>query len=204
MNKDWFKKRMRIAGQTHESLAQALGRDRAVVSRILNGHQLMKPDQAEVIAEHLEAPLDEVLREAGIFSENAAPVGQPGFAEADVAPFAPEKASGSVAAMVAASVGREGAGVDIWRVKTSAMSLAGYLPGDFMLVDAHKADQCMAGDIVIAQVYDWQIGSATTLLRRWQPPVLVAASTDPKDEKVHVVDGNNVMIKGKVVASWRT
>jgi hypothetical protein len=58
------------------------------------------------------------------------------------------------------------------------------------------------GDVVIAQVYD-RGGSAKTVLRRFEPPVLVAASMDPEDWRVHVVDGNNVLIRGKVVASWR-
>jgi len=76
------------------------------------------------------------------------------------------------------------------------MALAGYLPGDFILLDSFAADRMKLGDAVIAQVYGRT--NAATVLRIWQPPVLVC----PKDQTVHVVD-NNVTIRGRVVASWR-
>jgi SOS-response transcriptional repressor LexA len=92
-------------------------------------------------------------------------------------------------------------GVDVWRVKSRAMALSGLLEGDFMLVDTHAAERVRAGDVVIAQIYTRT--GANTVLRRFEPPVLVAASADPADGRVHVVDGDNVVIRGKVVASWR-
>ena len=79
----------------------------------------------------------------------------------------------------------------------------GYMPGDYMLVDTHASERARAGDVVVAQVYDNAKGSAVTVLRRFEPPVLVAASTDPEDRRVHIVDGVNVVIRGKVVGSWR-
>lgn len=83
------------------------------------------------------------------------------------------------------------------------MILAGYAEGDFLLVDQHAASNAGAGDVVIAQVYDWDIGAASTLLRRYDPPVLSAASTDPADWRTHVVEQKNVKIMGVVKASWR-
>ena len=80
----------------------------------------------------------------------------------------------------------------------------GYMPGDYILVDTNAADRARQGDAVIAQIYDNSAGSATTLLRRFEPPVLVAASMEPDERRVHIVDGTNVIIRGKVVASWRT
>ena len=75
---------------------------------------------------------------------------------------------------------------------------------DFMLVDINAAERARPGNIVIAQSYDNQTGSATTLLRRYEPPVLVAGTPDrDQDRLIHVVDNTNVVILGVVVASWR-
>lgn len=94
-------------------------------------------------------------------------------------------------------------GMDIWQVRGNALALEGYREGDFLLVDHNAADRAKSGDIVIAQIYDWQQAAAVTVLRRYEPPVLVAAGFEPEDRKVYVVDGNNVAIKGIIIASWR-
>ena len=74
--------------------------------------------------------------------------------------------------------------------------------GDSILVDTHQGDRCRAGDIVIAQIYN-RSGGAATVLRRFEPPVLISAPPDPEALKVNVVDGDHVVIKGKVIAKWR-
>lgn len=203
MEAQWFRERLRAAGKTTQDLALAIGRDRAVVSRVLNGHQEMTPAQAEAFATVLEAPLDEVLEHAGMFSSAGARKAATGFGEADAAPWTGHAPGGRAAEPVAAALGAK-PGIDVWRVKTLALALMGYMPEDFVLVDTHQSERARPGDVVIAQVYDWSTGSASTVLRRYEPPVLVAASPDREDWRVHVVDGTNVVIRGKVVASWRT
>ena len=94
-------------------------------------------------------------------------------------------------------------GIDVWQVKSAALSLMGFMPGDYILVDTNSAERTKAGDAVVAQVHDNGKGTASIVLRRFEPPVLVAASTAAEDRRVHVVDGVNVVIKGKVIASWR-
>lgn len=79
------------------------------------------------------------------------------------------------------------------------MILDGFAEGDFMLVDQHAEPK--AGDAVIAQVYDWDRGTATTVLRRFDPPVLTAASTNPSEWKPLSIE--SVKIMGVVTASWR-
>lgn len=203
MDKDWFKMRMRQSGATTETLATAINRDRAVVSRILNGKQELKPQQAEVFAEVLDVGLDEVLAAAGMFENKSKARRAVGFSEGDAAPFDITSSKHRKDAAIAKDLGCDKSGVDVWQVKGRAMALAGYIEGDRMLVDVNAADQCKAGDVVIAQVYDWETGSANTVLRRFSPPVLTSASTNPDDQKVHVVDGSNVALRGKIIASWR-
>lgn len=205
MDMEWFKRRQQLANVTSFDLGEAIGRNRAVISRIYHGHQKMTLEQAEAFAEVLDVPLSDVLLHAGIASKETVQELNPGFAESDVAQWIPKpetEGAPDIEAMANALGGGRN-GVDIWRVKSRAMALAGYLEGDYLLVDTHQRDTCKAGDVVLAQVYDYNAGAATTIFRRYQTPVLVAASADPSEWGVHVVDHNTVVIMGKAVASWR-
>lgn len=204
MDTIWFKALQKRSGLTSFDLGEAIGRDRTVISRIINGTQRMTLEQARIFAEKLSVPLPEMLEKAGLADKGTAQQLAPGFQESDVAAWvsAPGSADDRTVPTVAEALGGGRPGVDVWRVKSQAMALAGFLAGDFMLVDAHQAERVKAGDMVIAQVYNR--AGATTVLRRFEPPVLVAASIDPSEGRVHVVDGINVVIRGKVTASWRT
>lgn len=201
MDANWFKKRQKLLGVTSFDLGTALGRDRTVVSKILSGKQPMTLEYAQGFAKVLEVSIDEILRRAGVLSADQARNLRPGFSESDAAIWLPKQ--NEPGDQIARALGADRPGVDIWEVRSMALSLAGYMPGDKLLVDAHASERCKAGDVVIAQIYNWHTGNASTVLRRFEPPVLVAASTQPDDQKVHVVDGNNVVIKGKVISSWR-
>lgn len=203
MDEKWFKLRQKIAGVTAADIAARLGRDRSAVSKIYAGQRQMSLEWAKAFAEVLEVPLDEVLKHAGVLDEATAAPLRPGFAESDVAPFRAKDGEDRQARTVAQALG-ERPGVDLWRVKSAALSLMGYMPGDLMLVDTHAAERVRQGDVVLAQVYDNTAAAAFTLLRRYEPPVLVAASPDPGDRRVHVVDGVNVVVRGRVTASWRS
>jgi len=202
MDMIWFKKMQRRAGVTSFDLGEAIKRDRSVISRIVNGSQKMTLDQARVFADLLGVPLPEMIERGGLGEKQVAQEFTPGFSESDAAVWlgGGNQAETAPVAAVAAALGAR-AGVDVWRVKSRVMALAGLMEGDFMLVDTHQSERVKAGDIVIAQVYNRT--GATTVLRRFEAPVLVAASIDPADGRVFVVDGVNVVIRGKVIASWR-
>lgn len=203
MDTIWFKALQKRSGLTSFDLGEAIGRDRTVISRIINGTQRMTLEQARIFAEKLNVPLHEMLEKAGLADKGTAQQLAPGFQESDTAQWAPGPGFGDDRDVptVAEALGGGKPGVDVWRVKSQVMALAGLLAGDFMLVDTLQAERVKAGDTVIAQVYNRT--GATTVLRRFEPPVLVAASIDPADGRVHVVDGINVVIRGKVTASWR-
>lgn len=198
----WFKQRQKIAGVTADDIARELGKDRSLVSRIYIGRQRMKLEEAQVFARVLGVPLNEVLTRAGVLDAAEAQPLASGFSESDAAPFIGQKDEERRVTEMGKCLGQR-AGVDIWRVNNAAMALAGFLPGDFLLVDTLAAERARPHDTVIAQIYNWTSGAASTVLRRLEPPVLVAASLDPDCQGVHVVDGNNVVVKGRVVASWR-
>ena len=203
MDDKWFKAQQRRVGVTAIDIANKIGRSRSNVSHILNGHQRMSLEWAKAFAEVLQQPLDVVLEKAGVTDAPTAQRVVQGFSEQDAVPWVQGFgiAETNSTKAIAAAFG-ERPGVDIWRVNSHSMLLAGLLVGDFMLVDTHQAERVRAGDTVIAQVYTRS--SATTVLRRFEPPVLVAASADPADGRVFVVDGENVVVRGKVIASWRS
>lgn len=201
MDDKWFKQQQKRVGVTAEDIAREMGRDRSMISRVYNGRQKMTLQLAKAFAKVLQVDVATVLEKAGEAGPDTAHQLRPGFSESDAVPFA---GADRKPASIAAALGMDRAGVDIWTVKGSAMALGGILPGDFLLVDTHAAERAATGDLVVAQVYDNARGTAMTLIRRYEPPVLVAASTDPKNQRVHVVDGTNVLIRGRVAASWRT
>jgi SOS-response transcriptional repressor LexA len=205
MDDKWFKAQQKKVGATAEDIAARMGRSRSNVSHILTGKQRMSLEWAKAFSEVLQVPVAEVLEHAGSIDRETAQTIRPGFAESDAVAWVPGPGLGEGAATrsIAAVMGADRPGVDIWRVKSRAMQLAGYMPDDFILVDSHAAERVRPGDVVIAQIYNNATGTAATVLRRYAPPVLIGASTDPEDARVHVVDRVNVLVRGKVVASWR-
>ena len=203
MDDKWFKTQQKRVGVTADQIADRLGRDRSVVSKILSGKQRMTLEWANAFAEVLQSDLATVLEKAGVADGQITQRVAPGFAESDATAWVPGPGLAENAPVrgVAEVLGATRPGIDIWRVKSRAMALAGLIEGDFMLVDSNQAERVRAGDVVIAQLYTRT--GANTVLRRFEPPVLVASSADPDDARVHVVDGTNVVIRGKVIASWR-
>jgi SOS-response transcriptional repressor LexA len=201
MDDKWFKQQQKRVGVTADDIAQKMGRTRANVSHILTGRQRMSLDWAKAFADVLQVPLSTVLEKAGATDAPTAQAVTPGFAESDAAPWVPgpEGFGARDVTSVSEALGGGKPGIDIWRVKGNAMAQHGFLAGDYMLVDTHQAERVKPGDTVIAQVYNRT--GATTVLRTFSPPVLISA--DPMDSHVHVVDGVNVVIRGKVTASWR-
>jgi len=205
MDDKWFKLQQKRVGVTAEDIAARMGRSRSNVSHILSGKQRMSVEWAKAFAEVLQVPVAEVLERAGAIDGKAAQTLRPGFTESDAVAWVPgpSLAEGAAVRGIAAVLGGDRPGVDIWRVRSCAMQMAGYMPDDYMLVDTHAAERVRSGDVVIAQVYNSIAATATTVLRRLLSPVLVTASADQGEATAHIVDGVNVLVRGKVVASWR-
>jgi hypothetical protein len=87
-----------------------------------------------------------------------------------------------------------------WRVTSRALDLAGFMPGDLVEFDLTD-DRPAPGEVVVAQHYSSDGRQATTLLRIYEPPYLVRASSDPDAPRrpVEVKEGR-VAIMGRF---WR-
>lgn len=99
-------------------------------------------------------------------------------------------------AVHALAAGRNG--VDAWTLKTRALELDGFLPGDVVLVDLNAAPH--HGDVVCAQVYDFGSMKAETVMRVFENAgpikILVSRTMDRSLQQSLVVDDDRVIVKG--------
>lgn len=105
---------------------------------------------------------------------------------------------GDVSAAVQA-IKRDRNGIDAWTLKSRALEMAGYIPGDILVIDLNAAPK--PGDVVCAQVYD-RTGTAETVLRLYDGTFLLAATMDPRLMTPILVD-RNVIVRGVVISSLR-
>ncbi len=177
-------------GWSQSDLAHRAGLDPSTLSRFLSAGgegRALRP-----------ATLARIERATGLsFAGDLAPA-DGGFAEAEALPLADTTASVSTA-VAALSAGR--GNVDAWKLASRALEMAGYRPGDIVLVALDE--EPVPGDVVCAQIYDWARGQAETVFRLYQPPYLVAATADPALLRPHAVSDNGVAIKGVVIHTLR-
>ena len=89
-----------------------------------------------------------------------------------------------------------------WRVRDRALELAGFLPGDQVLLD--QSVQPRRGDAVVAQIYDTKLGAAETVLRLYAFPALVTRTNDAEfTDRADVIDADRVKVMGTVVRLLR-
>ena len=184
---------LRRTGWSQSELAARAGIDPSTLSRFLTGSR------------HGHALRDTTLRKieavTGLaFGGGPSPDPMPaGMAEAEATPLSGDDRSPLAAIVAALSQGRRN--IDPWRLNSRALEGAGYRPGDTLLVALDETP--LAGDVVCAQIYDWASSKAETVFRLFQPPYLVAATSDPVLMRPHVVDGHQVQIRGVVTHSLR-
>ena len=125
-----------------------------------------------------------------------------GLSESDLVEYRPRSSNGAIPPQDLAQrlyPGHNNASV--WRITGRALEMAGYLPGDLVVVDLDR--KAARGDAVCAQIYDLDNDTAQTVLRLFEPPYLVAASSRAEFRKPDLVDDERVKIMGVVVASVR-
>lgn len=198
--KAWLQTVLSKTGDTPSGLARKAGLATTTLTRFLNDPaapmlQLRSIAKIAHVADVQPIGLPNIT-EAGTLL--AALRGPTGMSESEAEPF--QNASGALAEAVRMLVsGRNAA--DPWRLCTRALEVAGYLPGDIVVVDLNRPAK--AGDVVCAQAYRWAEGKADTVFRIYEPPYLIASSWDPAFRKPLLVDNNQVIIKGVVTEMLR-
>ena len=184
---------LKLTGWNQTELAQRSGLDPSTLSRFLSagrsGHALRPSTIAKVETA------------TGIsFAPRQPTVEEPaGFAEPEAIPLTlPDE--GPLRRFIEA-LGPGRGNVDPWTLQSRALEHAGYRPGDILLVALGETP--VQGDIVCAQIYDWTKGRAETVFRLFQPPYLVATTSDSSLMRPYLVDDGTVTIKGVVLHMLR-
>jgi hypothetical protein len=190
LHRDWLKSLPDRTGKSLTRIADEIGIARTTLTRPVKkgdeGISTLHASTIEKVARHLGvAPPD-----LGIDETPPRPARR-SLAE-EAIPFVADN-GGDLAAAVRALIG-DRRNADPWIIKSRALETAGFLPGDIVIVDLNATPR--AGDAVCAQVFDWQRGTAETIMRLFQPPYLVAATFDETLRKPFVVDDDQVIVKG--------
>lgn len=123
-----------------------------------------------------------------------------GFADQEAEPYEPSAAE-PLDALIKAAVGGR-LHIVPWVLRSRALEDEGYLPGDILIVDLNATAE--TGDIVCAQIYDWERpGKTRTVFRIFRAPYLVGAGSEPGARDPHLVDNRQVVIKGVVKFNLR-
>jgi hypothetical protein len=203
MDEKWFKEKKKLAGVTNSDIAALIGRDHTVVSKLVAGTQRMTYEWAQVFAEALDVPVSEVMEKAGLVDRVGAQMLRPGFRESDVVPLVASPGNEARAHEIARLLAATASAVEVWVVKSRAMALAGFVQGDYVVMDKEMTGRLRRGDYVIARAHLAGLGLTATVLRRFEPPVLVPAHPEPGLSAVQIIDEVSTVILGMVVASWR-
>lgn len=194
LHRDWLRMIAERSGQSLTAIADEIGVARSTLTRPLKKDD---PGTSTLNAR----TIDKIVAFTGLPPPGSAapPVARKptrGLAESDAAPYVMEPRDPLGAAVQALIAGRNG--IDPWTIKSRALELAGYLPGDVVLVDLNGTPK--PGDAVCAQIYDWPRMKAETVMRVYEqaPPValLVSRSLDPTVQQPVVIDGERVLVKG--------
>ena len=173
-------------------LAKEAGVDHSTLSKFLNDPS-NTAQLNTLTVEKLEAA-------GGIRAYDTAPP-RPvaGLAEGEAEPFIGQTMQTGLTDLLRTLTGQAN-GLDPWIMRSRALEGEGYMPGDILLVDLNASAR--DGDVVCAQVYD-RAGRAETVMRVFEAPYLVSATTDRQMRKPLLVDNEHVVIRGVVNASLR-
>lgn len=196
LHRDWLKNLPTATGKTLTRIAQEIKIAPSTLTRPLkegdDGTSTLHANTIAKVVSHtgvappaeLEGPLTPGRRGGLSFGEEATP-------------YKPQPNDPVESALQALRAERPA--LAAWVLRTRALELAGFLPGDVVLVDLGNVDP-RPGDAVCAQVYGWPSMKAETVMRVFERAsgvnLLVAKSADASVNQPHVVDGEKVLIKG--------
>lgn len=196
MNLSHLKQLMSQHGLSQTDLARILRRDKSVVTNLFQGKRQLKAEEAMLIARHIGVSVSEIL---GI-AEPAMELMEP----AALVPFQHEpkdwKKHGNVIKKEGKFFLELGDRRDLshksfaLQVTDDSLNLLGVLEGDFVLSELDRP--CKAGQLVIAQHYQGR--GARTVLRKYEPPLLLAHSTTASHKPLSI-DQDDVRLVAPVI-----
>lgn len=179
-------------GWSQTDLAHRAGLDPSTLSRFLTktrgGHALRA------------STLQRIATASGLPYGETKPQQTSGFEESEAEPYLYAEEDGRTIAIRALCGNHKN--VDAWTLSSHAIEGLGYRAGDILLVGL--GENPVPGDVVCAQIYDWNKGRAETIFRLYQPPALIAVTQDINLLKPYILGDNTVAIKGVVLHTLRS
>jgi transcriptional regulator with XRE-family HTH domain len=186
----FVRRALALTGWSQTVLAKRAGLDPSTLSHFLSserGEHSLRPATIASIAEVTGLLVDPEPAEAlDVFLEEAVPA---------------DLQTDSFVRVMVTKLQEKHLSIDAWTLRTRALELAGYLPGDVLFVSLKETP--LAGDVVCGQIYDWSAKRAVTVFRLFHPPFLVASSADPTLVKPIALEGDAVSVKGVVIGTYR-
>jgi transcriptional regulator with XRE-family HTH domain len=177
-------------GWSQTDLANRAGLDPSTLSRFLtkgrDGHALR------------QSTIQRIVSASGIEFGKIVPSSE--LAEGEVTPYDFTQSNSQASLVRNLLAGREDSVA--WTLHSRAIENLGYRVGDILIVALNETP--LVGDIVCAQIYDWAKEKAETVFRQYQPPALIAASSDQRLLKPYLLGDNTVVIKGVVLHTLRS
>lgn len=183
----WVRAVMAYMGVSAQELANRAGIAPSTIQR-----PLLDPEWPNALSGRTMAKIGEA---AGLQPfEFPARSGGAGFGEPEAVPFQYDQTADAIGTNIDRAVrelckGRNGR--DPWVMRSGVLEMSGILPGDILIMDMNL--QPRPKDVVIAQIYMWQLGKAETVFRVYEPPYLMTNSG--KTSKPVPVDDQDVVIK---------
>ncbi len=187
MDIDILRNLLKKHGISQTELAGLLGRDKAVITNLLQGRRTLKAEEAVTIARHLGIDVAQLLGEKP---------SRGGIAEPEaLIPFRQPPTKAKRNAQIVEKGGKhylrdsgmQAAGkAYALEVKDDSLALLGFMPGDIVISELDTA--CKAGQVVVVQHYKG--ASAETILRKYEPPFLMPYSASAGFRPLHEKQDN--------------
>jgi lambda repressor-like predicted transcriptional regulator len=174
---------------------------RASISQTTLTRFLYKPDHPFSLSERTREAIARANGLAPAVTVMAPRPAATGFYEPDAVEYEPDKSGNRQFDAYLQSWRASRPHVSPWVLRTSALMALGWCPGDILLVDLNASAR--PDDLVCAQIFDWPRNRAETVFRIYAPPFLLAGADQGRLVKPLMVDGENVALRGVVVASLR-
>jgi hypothetical protein len=190
--RDWLRRAIARSGLTPTEIARRGKITPSTLTRFLNASEhagVLSPVTVTTVADITGEP----PHDAWTSSHPGT-----GFSDVEATPYQPQTGDPIAEAVRAFIAGRDH--LIPWELRTRALEPAGFAPGDVLIMDLNG--EAEAGDVICAQIYDWQAGKAETVFRVLEPPFLVGAGDDAWRRPLLATD-RAVAIKAVMLMSFR-
>lgn len=187
----WLRHIERTSGKTLTEIARASHVDPSTISKFIHNAQ------GHTLTTKIVQRIEDATR-VPAYQSNVAPK-LVAFSEEEAQPYVVDPASDNLLEVALRELVSRSNAVDLWLLKTTALSAMGLQPGMVAIVDRDAKPR--NGDCVVAQRYDFRRGSAETIWRVFRQPYLLGAPAEGEPPLPEIVDNEKIVVMGVVTGA---